>query len=598
MPKRSYFEEITEIIDSWEKTLYTPPLIDGSFNNASLKGTAFCIGSGGSLVAAKLWQQVYESHELGFAKTMTPYEYQNQQIPPDIVVLFSASGNNHDILDAFRRALESGCKIVVFTVSHKSPLLRLVTTNSTVACAIRPSNTYPKDGFLAVNSTLVLAGLIYQIEDSIFNTGLSKTSPVEKAVKDYLCNPINLSHKIHTIQVVVSEWGNAAGIDLETRLSESGIIPCLLTEPRSFGHGRFIWLDLHKDNTLMVLIYTEDSAKFMEKFSKTLPNFIPRYSICSKRGGTWGAIYCITMTILMVADIAKIYNIDPGKPEVPDWGRKLHGLKSDKIVKARTTEYPALNTAFSGMIIDIDGTLVDTKSRFEPIEKDVAIEINRLLDLGLRLGFATGRGGSAQELLSKAILKKHQESIILGLYNGTVITNLLNQNISNIGTGLPYYDDLLQLINSIVLGLNVEVVGRPTQISVRCSKPSICSEIKANLIKRLGQVFRHIKIVGSAHSIDIIPWWGSKLNVVQALGMNINSNILCIGDQGQPGGNDEELLSWQPSISVGKYRPSSNSCLWVGKNEELRESKGVLSVLKAIIYRDGFCIDKDKLMPK
>ena len=69
-----------------------------------------------------------------------------------------------------------------------------------------------------------------------------------------------------------------------------------------------------------------------------------------------------------------------------------------------------------------------------------------------------------------------------------------------------------------------------------------------------------------------------------------------MGDQGQIAGNDEELLKWKPSVSVGKHRPVSNACLWLGHNRDLQESNGTLTILKAIEAKDSlFIINSTKL---
>jgi hypothetical protein len=73
---------------------------------------------------------------------------------------------------------------------------------------------------------------------------------------------------------------------------------------------------------------------------------------------------------------------------------------------------------------------------------------------------------------------------------------------------------------------------------------------------------------------------------VQGLVGSLNENVLCVGDQGQVKGNDEELLSWQPSICVGRLCPSSHLCLWIGKDPQYRESLGTLKILKGI-HKDG-----------
>ena len=89
----------------------------------------------------------------------------------------------------------------------------------------------------------------------------------------------------------------------------------------------------------------------------------------------------------------------------------------------------------------------------------------------------------------------------------------------------------------------------------------------------------------------------TKLCVVEKiLTMVDNENVLCIGDQAQIGGNDEDLLSWIPSISVGALQPASNACLWLGKSKDSRGTLGTLQVLRSIEKQtDSFTLNHTKL---
>lgn len=595
MPKRSYYDEIEELEINWQSTISHSPIIYEKISMEFFEGITYCIGSGGSLVLAKLWQQVHESHELGVAKVKTPYEYEFENPKADVVVLFSASGKNHDILNAFRTALKRGSRIVVFTISHQSELLRLAKTQENVAC-VYPSIKSAKDGFLAVNSTIVMAGLIYQVESILFGVEINTQSPVASAFRDYYHSPIANPSQYKTLQIIVSEWGAPAGLDLETRLAESSVAACFLTDPRSFGHGRFIWLDSHKNDTLVVMIYTPTSEQFMNKFSKNIPDFIPQYKIFAPYQGIWGAIYSIVATILLVGDLAKSQDIDPGKPDVPLWGRKLHGLRVNNKKVSNLVDFPALTLPFDGLVIDIDGTLVDTKARFDPVRNEIAEELNRLLTLRLPIGFATGRGWSAMEILQSTISSELWDRVTVGLYNGTYILKLLEKSLPVSHDQLPIINEVSSLVEKICEKYDIKPTIRPTQITVKGLRTNQICLLKAELNLELGQKRRYFKIVSSAHSVDIIPWWGSKLRVVETIDLSLDSQILCVGDQGQMGGNDEELLRWQPSVSVGRERPISNMCLWLGKNSNLRESAGLLALLRSIEKEDTkFYVNKEKL---
>lgn len=607
MPKRSYFEEIEELKITWEKLVSINPIISTKVTPQLLKGTAYCIGSGGSLALAKLWQYVHESNNLGHAKAMTPFEYNYSYLASDLVILFSASGKNHDILQVFKTALKRGSKVLVFTVSPNSALIRLVRSNPLNAFAIFPAVDTPKDGFLAVNSVISMAFLIRQLQAHLFGGDNLNQSPVSEAFIDHYSeiSRINLSPSISTLQIVTSDWGVPASLDLEARSAESGIVSCYVTDPRNFGHGRFIWLDIHKED-MVVLITTPKTYPFYNRLRNLLPDYVTCYNIKAPAEGPWGAIYCITRSILIFGELSKTRSIDPGKPEVPEWGRKIHRLQlgakdlaypKNNITNTKKAEYPALRLNFSGIVMDIDGTLIDTRDRFGSMRKEIGEELNRLIHLGVKFGFSTGRGKSAVKILKEHIPEQFWSQILVGLYNGTQLIYLSDDINSNFLHEWPIHKLIALVTNDIFNDYKkLEVDYRPTQVSITGLTKDQGDIIGTRIINRLGQHARFIKILASGHSIDILPHWASKLSVVEAINVGLDDYVLCIGDQGQVGGNDEELLSWRPSVSVGSKRPASNDCLWLGFHAHLRETAGTLKLLRAIEKRGhNFYIDSEKI---
>lgn len=583
MPKRSYFEEVLEIENTWT-TLFTSEFIDFPFDLPWLKGTAFCVGSGGTVALAKMWQLLHEEHHLGLAKVITPYDFSQSSIFPDLVVIFSASGKNHDILNAFRLAKENDCKVLIFTTTKNSSLTRLAKTQSNDTYVIYPTRPTPKDGFLAVNSVIAISGLIVSLEQKLFGTNYdSAISPVTQAIQDHKKEFINF--KNGTFQIISSDWGYPAGLDFEARLAESGVGNCFLTDPRNFGHGRFIWLERKKSSTTVVFFYSKITRSFIMRYAQLLPDSIPSLFIEAPFSNIIGSIYCIVRSILIVQDLALKQQVNPGKPEVPEWGRKIHSIKYDhKKTSHLSSPYPALSEPFTSIVMDLDGTIVNTIDRFNPIKTEIILELERLLSEGAMIGIATGRGDSALKLLKKQVSEKFHKLILLGLYNGTVLMRL-NEPFQVSGNLWAIRDNITNYLSENHTDLK-DLKVSPSQISIRNIDKSQSISIMAEIYKHLGQYSKFMKFQESGHSLDILPHWASKLAVVQALSISIADKILCIGDQGQVGGNDEELLMWQPSISVGRLRPASNMCFWIGHNIEQQESEGLLTVLKAI-YKDG-----------
>ncbi|MGU7837810.1 HAD hydrolase family protein, partial [Escherichia coli] len=77
-----------------------------------------------------------------------------------------------------------------------------------------------------------------------------------------------------------------------------------------------------------------------------------------------------------------------------------------------------------GVVLDYDGTLVDTRHRFEPPQAEIVRELTRILDTGAVLSVATGRGRSVREAFQKAIPASLWKRVIIGYYNGAEIGSL------------------------------------------------------------------------------------------------------------------------------------------------------------------------------
>lgn len=590
MTKRSFFDELTELESTWHKVEHSGINIPRQLDSNWLTGSIFCIASGGSLSIARMWQNAHENLGLGIAKTITPYEFFHTNSKAEIVALFSASGNNHDILQVFRIALTKGYRILVVTVSKNSKLLRSAKTNSPQSIAVFPYAGIPKDGFLAVNSVVAMSCVLKELTKNIFQANLETRSPIKKALKDHV-DAENSYHgfvNIRTTQILTSEWGIPAGIDLESRFAESGIGNCFLTDPRNFGHGRFIWIDKWIESSLILLINTPESKRFIKRFLKAVPDNANILNFNSPFNGIYGSIYCIIRSILFFGFLAKQQEIDPGKPVVSQWGKKIHKLYYIKrsvqnkgpVRRGRQKKYPAEAANFSAIVLDFDGTIVDTNKRYDPIRPEIVNELVRLLNQGIKIGIATGRGLSAFKELKKEIPSRLQKNVLVGLYNGSILKNL-----SSASQLSESYWPIKKLIMELVEQnppSGITVSAKITNISLRDGAAIKRKQYLQELMSSLGQFSCFTKCQTSGHSIDISPNWASKLLVIQGLVESLNEQILCIGDQGQANGNDEELLSWIPSISVGRKCPASQLCLWIGKDDQYRESLGTLTILKCI----------------
>src|SRR5262249_31299692 len=96
-----------------------------------------------------------------------------------------------------------------------------------------------------------------------------------------------------------------------------------------------------------------------------------------------------------------------------------------------------------------------------------------------------------------------------------------------------------------------------------------------------------VKVVASAHSIDIITASTTKRAVLDVIRDRCSGAVLAIGDQGQVGGNDFELLaSIRTTLSVDRCSADPTRC-WNLDDKGHRGPNVLVRYLKALRPRGG-----------
>ena len=146
-------------------------------------------------------------------------------------------------------------------------------------------------------------------------------------------------------------------------------------------------------------------------------------------------------------------HIDPGQPDVPQFGRDLHALDVSTLVSHALPPNPAmLRKQVSGdppevlfeharsyikrlqaarlrlLVCDFDGTLCDTVKRFEGIDSGIAPELTRLARSGIHLAFATGRGVKLRAVLQNKLPADVWPMVTMGCYSGSFIFSLADKH--------------------------------------------------------------------------------------------------------------------------------------------------------------------------
>jgi len=594
----------------------------------------FTVGSGGSFSAAEYHASLHRSLFETVAQAVTPLEM-IEHLPRDgkaSVWLMSASGNNIDVRRAFKHAALLEPAIVAAIVGSENSKLGELADKFQFADIFAFDLPAGKDGFLATNSLVSFIIILYRaycltveiptnlptsLQNLILNT-LSSHSSLDDLFQD--CS--NLWPMEH-IQVVYSTPLKAAAIDIESKFVEAGLGSVLISDIRNFAHGRHHWFDKQKDKSGILFISSKEDKEICNRTLNLLPDEIPNCHINLNATPGIDSIVGIILSLFLTGEKGVYRNIDPGKPGVPQYGSKIYRLsakagfrttlKKDEVAILRKTRaFPPVSVdetfwkqsyfdfskrlkkaIIGGIVLDYDGTVVDTRHRFDPPIKEMTEQLIRLLDAGILVGFATGRGKSIREALQSEniIPREYWDQIIIGYYNGSDIS-VLSDNNSPDGKERSCPDltkeslCIQQLSSTKTLECTFE--ERLNQITVE-TKSLLPEGLLWQMVYNEAQNnCAQLKITRSSHSIDILKKDVTKCTVIEKMTGKLlkNRSVLSIGDRGEWPGNDFDLLSSELSLSVDEVSTSSSSC-WNLCPPGIKGPYGTVHYLKRLVTDSG-----------
>ncbi len=557
------------------------------------------IGSGGSYSAAHFLARLHQFTCHKPAQALTVLEYiQGIALPDHAVCMLSAGGGNIDALRSWNLAIERDhSRLAALVMQPHSKLEEAAKhTGGTVFSFDIPGG---KDGFLATNSllgtcALLLRGVGYQSDN---HEKISQNVHL-KAKEELLARGDWL--------VLSGGWAWPAAIDLESKCSEAALARILLSDLRNFGHGRHVWLAKRPETSAVVVLSTPDERQLVKRTLDQIPDTIPRLVLESDTSGPWATIKLLTDVLELVRQLGTRFDWDPGRPGVPRFGEKIYHLGPVGLISRHKTSpesvwlqrkqnamglpkeagealKPALKnflsgleqTRFSALVLDYDGTLCEPEARFKAMSPAIAAELNRLLAAGLQVGIATGRGKSVAKCLCEAIDPAFHKQVFVAYYNGAILC-CLSEPVPEQGDELH---PEIKAAMEILLPLKLEKLEeRKHQISITVrggNIPRLCSTLR-NLLASVPD----IKIFHSQHSVDILAPTGEKLNIYQAL--TERGKVLAIGNCGNPGGNDEELLNTPLALSCHASSTNPNTGWHLGLPGRYF-SRATLGYLRALL---------------
>ena len=557
-----------------------------------------CIGSGGSLSACHYAVQLYQHRNGVLAQAMTPLQlmYAGSNIIRSSKLLFlSASGKNKDILSAIKYGVkynETG--MMSLTLRKNNPTEELLEQYPKVQrwCENIPTE---KDGFLATNSLLATFTLLCKAACA------SKYQVSRFKLNDLQPETFNLNLSvIQNFIVMYGATGEPVAWDIESKLTEAALGSALLSDYRNFGHGRHHWFDKRGENSCIIALVTPVERELAYKTIGCLPKSVPVIYIETELDGPQASIDMLLKAFRFVNDLGEARGIDPGKPGVPGYGRLLYNLNYYKLTNRILPVEKTLDVAvlrklgiagrenvplwmyysescqrfvrqlnrgrFTTVAFDYDGTLSasDRKSRFtNGLCDEIRDALMPLLENGVQIVVATGRGKSVGESFQESIDQKYWLQIKVGYYNGACLLTLGDEDELKKWKKQHFDSELKELEEELKLRLPAGCVGykfeeRILQLSIEGEMTQAESQLVYDTCREiiLDKQMKGIRVWRSSHSMDIVVYREvSKLRVIED-----PEHTLCIGDYGTVEGNDYEMLTSKYSLSVDRVSKNTESC--------------------------------------
>jgi hydroxymethylpyrimidine pyrophosphatase-like HAD family hydrolase len=579
------------------------------------------LGSGGSFSVASFAALLHQLKTGRLATASTPLDYMTLPLRDAAVMCFTASGRNKDICAAFDEAAQREAKpLLGLVMRDRSPLHELA-ARYRYSRVVSMSSEHLEDGFLAVASLLGSSVLLLRAYRSL----LGDRTPLPPSLGIFMQSRMNIPldqiipHVLsalapQTTCVLYSSSLRPAAVDIESRFVEAALGNVQATDLRNFGHGRHHWFAKRPDQTGILALIGDEQAALASKTLELIPSEVPQARVDFMGPKDEQALAGLVVSLYLAAAAGQLRKIDPGKPGVPEFGRRLYHLAPSKRRNARANdladtavwrkamvaglktsqqieELRALckkgierlnQSSFVGLVFDYDGTLCEPDARFDPLSPEIANGLNRLLQQGAIIGIATGRGGSAAERIQEAVSSEFWPNVLVGFYNGAVIQSLSD------GPPPPTEPDgeVLRLVKALQSSQHFSACtfrSNRSQIAISLpplEEPAVSVQTAATLIEQAGV---KATVNFSSHSIDITFGGISKTAVVRAIracvGAEDDAPVLRMGDKGRWPGNDSELLNDPFGLSVDEVSSSTDSCWGLSP-------RGFLGVQATLYYFD------------
>lgn len=557
------------------------------------------VGSGGSFTVASLLCNLHETYTGRVSRPSTPLEIIANPTfaSASPVFLISAEGKNPDIIAALERArMHSARPVHVITNRQESPLA--ASSAQLTDISMHVFELADKDGYLATNSLLLDAALVARAYGELDDNRVQ----MPQTIADFSLGQISIDEwlessasfiaeaaKRQALIVTFSPLLRSVAADLESKLAESALLHCQIADLRSFAHGRHLWLAERPGDCAILALVEPSLQKLWDGMRALLPTTVPTMTMPCSGAKPRDLLAGLVAQMRLVSAIAKHKGTDPGRPEVPQFGKDLHYIKISELIPppvdqadgAEQSKYEVLGArwpsierhgsmrramqkfqqeiqqqAFRAIIFDYDGTLCSSQREDHPPPESIIQHLKTLIDAGIVVAIASGRGGSIQEEVQKRLPEPHWKLVQVGLYNAGYISDLATAPDNTRPTS-EFLSHVTRIIRRLQpLGVPIETIRttHPYQVSVRFHAGVDTGSnwfVIADALRQAGLDIS--RVVRSKHSVDILAPGVDKSRLVAHIIQQFKIDpyeIVTMGDQAAWPGNDSSLLEHRFSLSV------------------------------------------------
>ena len=340
---------------------------------------------------------------------------------------------------------------------------------------------------------------------------------------------------------------------MKSKFTEAALGNLHYADWRNFAHGRHHWLAKRGGQSAVVALIGEEDERLAERTLALIPDEVPICRIGLPGPPPAVALGALLASLLLTGFAGHARGTDPGQPGVPNFGRKLYALplqsrarisRGPEVVAIERKALAPFSTlvvrgqaafwrdayddfagrlraaSFAGAVLDYDGTIVDARRRFLPPTEDVVRALLRLLDCGLALAVATGRGKSVRKDLRHFLPKALWPHVTVGYYNGLAIAPLSDDETPS---GREISSPALTAVAARLrrqpeVALCAEQTDRAYQITLE-PRHALREDHLWLLAQQaiLLESAPGLRVVRSSHSIDIVNALRAKGAVVDAM---------------------------------------------------------------------------------